>query len=135
MQELMAEGLSNGALHGSAVQNLLLETLSIVLRLSVSISAVDTRLQFGAAALRNGAVSRDMRNAVPCSVINMAYLESCLLLWCSLVQSVFFHGRENGVSRVSSIEASHSSNFYFVDYSAVNIGRQQQRRKCFQTVD
>ena len=53
MQELMAEGLSNGALHGSAVQNLLLETLSIVLRLSVSISAVDTRLQFGAAVQFN----------------------------------------------------------------------------------
>ena len=100
IQELIAEGSGTGALQGHAVQNLLIETLSLVLRSSVRMSVLDTRIQFRATGERNGEVSRDTNKSVQCPGINMAYLESCLLLWCSMVQSVFFRGAEKEVCKV-----------------------------------
>jgi hypothetical protein len=92
IQELIAEGSETGDFHVHTLQNLLIETLSLVLRSSVKMSVVDTRIQFRATE-RNG-VSRDINNSVLCPVINMTFLESCLLLWCSLVQRAFFSGTE-----------------------------------------
>jgi hypothetical protein len=118
IQELIAEGSETGVFQVYTLQNLLIETLSLVLRSSVRMSVVDTPIKFR--ATERNELPRDVSNSVQCPVINMTFLESCLLLWCSLVQSAFFRGTEE-VRRVPQILGLQASNFPLIEYFAVDI--------------